>query len=186
MLLSACAASGDAGSVDRLGTTAPSVAAVTPVAPSGGPANDRIAPTEGPEGAAGRAVLRTYQDWWTAQTEAFGRSDSDGSTLEAYSSGSALGGALVNLRQLHDAKMVMIGSPRNSPVVKTLDLTAAPQTAVIEDCLDVTGWHQADATTRATKDPRERLTRYIATVSLRKFDARWLIYEFKREVDRTC
>ncbi|MEU6237102.1 hypothetical protein [Kitasatospora sp. NPDC047058] len=186
MLLSACAAGGDGGPVDRLGTTAPPGAEVNPVTPSGGSANVGIAPTDGPEGAQGRLLLKTYQDWWQAQVEAYGRSGSDGSDLEAYSSGTALRDALVNLRQLRDAKLVMIGGPRNSPVVKTVDLKADPQTAVIEDCLDVTGWHQADATTHAVKDPQQRLTRYIATVSARKFQTRWLIQEFKREVDRTC
>ncbi|MFJ3789846.1 hypothetical protein [Kitasatospora sp. NPDC090091] len=186
LLLSACAGGGDAGSVDRLGTTAPTVAGVAPLTPSGGSANDRIAPTDGPEGAAGRLVLRTYQDWWQTQVEDFGRTDSDGSRLEAFSSGKALSGSLVNLRQLHDAKLVMIGSPGNSPVLKSVDLKADPQTAVIEDCLDVSGWHQADAATRAVKDPPKRLTRYIATVSVRKYQARWLVTEFKQEVDRTC
>ncbi|MER6399663.1 hypothetical protein ACFWA9_12350 [Kitasatospora sp. NPDC059973] len=186
MLLTACGSGGGAGSVDHLGTAAPSVAGVNPVTPSGGSANVGIAPTEGPEGAAGRLALSTYQDWWQTQAADFARADSDGSQLETYSSGKALADALVNLRQLHDAKLVMIGAPRNSPVVKSVDLKADPQAAVIEDCLDVTDWHQADATTRAVKDPPRRLTRYIATVSLRQFQTRWLIYEFKREVDRTC
>lgn len=186
MLLSSCAASGDAGSVDRLGSGAPTVAGVNPVTPSGGSANIGIAPTDGPEGAQGRLALSTYQDWWQAQTEEFGRTDSDGSRLQTYSSGTALRDSLVNLRQLRDAKLVMIGSPRNSPVVKTVDLKSDPQTAVIEDCLDVTGWHQADVTTHAVKDPQQRLTRYLATVSLRKFQTRWLINEFKREVNRSC
>ncbi|MEU8919853.1 hypothetical protein AB0D10_02810 [Kitasatospora sp. NPDC048545] len=134
----------------------------------------------------GRLALKTYQDWWQAQTEAFARTDSDGFTLESYSSGRALSDALVGLRQLHDAKLVMIGTPRNSAVVKAIDLKADPQTAVIEDCVDVSDWHRVDAVTRAAKDPAQRLNRYPATASLRWFQARWLIYDFKREVDRTC
>ncbi len=186
VLLSSCGASGDAGSADRLGTSAPSVAAVTPVTPSSGSGTDGIAPTDGPEGAIGRDALRAYQDWWAAQTDAFSRSDSDGSQLQVYSTGKALSEALANLHQLHEAKLVMIGSPRNSPVVKTIDIKADPPTAVLSDCLDVTGWHQTDATTHETKAPQQGLTRYGATVSLRKSGARWLIVEFEREVDRTC
>ena len=159
---------------------------MTPVTPSGGSGTDGIAPTDGLEGAGGRDALRAYQDWWAAQTDAFGRSDSDASQLQVYSTGKALSEALANLHQLHEAKLVMIGSPRNSPVVKAIDVKADPPTAVVEDCLDVTGWRQADATTHATKPPQQGLTRYSATVSLRKSGARWLIVEFKREVDRTC
>ncbi|MFJ7279282.1 hypothetical protein [Kitasatospora sp. NPDC098663] len=186
LLLGACASGGSGGSVDRLGTAAPSVAGVDPVPPSGGSVNTSIAPTDGPEGAMGRLALKTYQDWWQAQTEAFGRSDSDGFALETYSSGRALTDTLVSLRQLRDAKLVMTGTPRNSAVVKAIDLKADPQTAVIEDCVDVSGWHRVDAVTQVAKDPGDRLNRYVATASLRWFQARWLIYDFKREVDRAC
>ncbi len=186
LLLGGCSSSGAGGSADRLGANAPTVAAVTPVTPSGGSANVGNAPTDGPEGAAGREAVRAYQNWWRAQAEAYGRTDSDGSGFRSFASGQALTDALVDLKELHEAKLVMTGEPRNSPVVKSLDVTADPNTAVIEDCLDVSGWHQADAVTRAVKDPPDRATRYVATVSLRLFQTRWLIDEFKREVGRTC
>lgn len=186
MLLSACAGGGTGGSVDRLGTGGPSVAGVNPLTPSGGSVNATIAPTTGPQGAAGRLALSTYQDWWRAQAEAFGRTDSDGIALEAYSSGKALADTLVGLRQLHDAKLVMTGAPRNSAVVTAVDLNADPHTAVIEDCLDVSDWHRVDAATKAAREPVGRVGRYVATASLRWFQARWLIYDFKREADRTC
>jgi hypothetical protein len=186
LLLGACASGGADGSVDRLGSPAATVAGVNPLTPSGGSVNASIAPTDGPEGARGRLAVRTYQDWWQAQAEAFGRTDSDGSALEAYSSGRALSDTLVGLRQLHDAKLVMTGTPRNSAVVKTIDLKADPQTAVIEDCVDLSDWHRVDAVTRTAKEPADRLNRYVATASLRWFQAHWLIYDFKREVDRTC
>lgn len=186
LLLGACAGGGSGGSVDHLGTAAPTVAGVAPVTPSSGSSNASIAPTDGSEGATGRAALRAYQDWWQAQAELFGRSDLDGYALEQYSSGRALSDALSGLRQLHDAKVVMTGTPHNSPVVKSVGLKTDPQTAVIEDCVDLTGWHRVDAVTGAAKDPAQRLNRYVATASLRLFQAHWLIYEFKREVDRTC
>ncbi|WP_157882227.1 hypothetical protein [Streptomyces rubellomurinus] len=186
VLLGGCAGDGSAGSADRLGTAVPTVAGVNPVTPSSGSANGSIAPTDGPEGAAGRSALSTYQDWWRAQAEAFGRTDSDGITLEAYSSGRALSDTVSGLRQLRDAKMVMTGEPRNSPVVKAVDLKGDPQTVVIEDCVDVSGWHRVDAVTRAAREPAGALSRYVATASLRNFQAHWLIYDFKREVGRTC
>ncbi|GJF27321.1 hypothetical protein KNE206_00210 [Kitasatospora sp. NE20-6] len=182
MLLSACASTGSAGSADRLGTPGAGVTGGTAITPSSGSGGGAAAPTEGAEGAVGRLVLSTYQSWWDAQVEAFGRPDSDGSQLRAYSTGQALSEALASLHQLHDAKLVMTGAPRNSATVKTLD----PQNAVVEDCLDVADWHQADATTRTLKDPEQRFTRYVATVSLRRNDSRWMIVDFKREVGRTC
>ncbi|WP_157849629.1 MULTISPECIES: hypothetical protein [Streptomyces] len=186
LLLGACASGGAGGSVDHLGATAPPVAGVNPLTPSSGSVNATIAPTDGPEGALGRVALKAYQDWWQVQAEVFGRPDSDGYTLEQYSSGRALSDTLVGLRQLRDAKVVMTGTPRNSPVVKAIDLKADPQTAVIEDCVDLTDWHRVDAVTGAAKDPGQRLNRYVAKASLRMFQEHWLIYEFTREVDRTC
>ncbi|GAA2148542.1 hypothetical protein GCM10009760_40710 [Kitasatospora kazusensis] len=183
--LTACSGDGPAGSADRLAASG-ATGQAAPVTPSGGSGTGAIAPTQGPEGAVGRVVLMAYQSWWDAQTDAFSRSGSDGSQLRALSTGLALSGALASLHQLHEAKLVMTGAPRNSPVVKTLNPIADPQTSVIEDCLDVTDWHQADSVTKAPKDPPQRLTRYIATVSLRKSDGRWMIVDFKREVGRTC
>ncbi|MDH6575169.1 hypothetical protein [Kitasatospora sp. MAP5-34] len=184
--LTACGGDPSAGSADRLATPGAGLGQAAPVTPSSGSGPGAIAPTEGPVGAMGRVVLMAYQSWWDAQTAAFGQSDSDGSQLRALSTGLALSQTLASLHQLHEAKLVMIGAPRNAPVVKTLDLTTDPQTSVIEDCLDVTDWHQADAVTKTPKDPPQRLTRYTATVSLRKSDGRWMIVDFKREVGRTC
>ncbi|MFI2606862.1 hypothetical protein [Kitasatospora sp. NPDC018619] len=186
LLLGGCAGGGAGGSVDRLGSAAPTVAGVNPLTPSGGSANGSIAPTSGSEGAMGRLAVKTYQDWWQAQAQVFGRSDSDGYALEQYASGRALSDGLVSLRQLRDAHVVMTGTPRNSPVVKAVDLEADPQTAVIEDCVDLSAWHRVDAVTGAAKDPGSRLDRYVGTASLRWFQAHWLIHDFKREVDRTC
>src|SRR5690242_2666024 len=78
-LLTACGAT--AGSTDRLATPGPGVTGVTPVTPSSGSITDTPAPTDGPEGAVGRIILRTYQSWWDARITAFGRSDSDGTQL---------------------------------------------------------------------------------------------------------
>ncbi|MEV6206692.1 hypothetical protein [Kitasatospora sp. NPDC051914] len=133
-----------------------------------------------------RAVLTTYRAWWDAKVDAFGRSDSDGSQLQAYSTGQALSDSLASLHQLHESKLVMTGGPRTSPVVRELDVAANPQTAEIEDCLDVTGWHQADPATKAIRDPAQRLTRYVSITRLRKTGASWTIVEVTREVGRTC
>ncbi|MFJ9695227.1 hypothetical protein [Kitasatospora sp. NPDC101183] len=133
-----------------------------------------------------RLALSTYQDWWKAQADAFGSADSDGIALEAFSSGRALTDTLVGLRQLHAAKLVMTGAPRNSPVVTAVDLKSDPPTAVIEDCVDVSGWQRVDAASKAVREPSGALRRYVATASLRRFQEHWLIYDFKREAGRTC
>ncbi|GAA2748217.1 hypothetical protein [Kitasatospora cinereorecta] len=186
MLLTACSSGGATGSADRLGTPGASVPGGSAITPSSGSSATGAAPTDGAEGAFGRIVLRSYQAWWDAQTDAFGRSDSDGSQLRELSSGQALSETLATLDELHRTKLVMTGAPRNSPVVRALDLKADPPTAVVEDCLDVSAWHQADSVSKTVKDPAQRYSRYVVTVGLRKADSRWLIVSYQREVGRTC
>ncbi|WP_280724084.1 hypothetical protein [Kitasatospora sp. MAA4] len=131
-------------------------------------------------------VLRAYQSWWTAQVQADARSDSTGAQLRVYSTGEALSGVLATLISLHEAKLVMSGTPVNSPVVAKLDLTGTPQSAVVEDCVDVTGWHQADAADGSIKDPPQRLERYVASAEMRTNGTTWMVVEFNREAGRTC
>lgn len=186
VLVSACGTAAPAGSAQRLGTPPPGGFAGTGVSPTGSSGTGTTAPTSGPQGAVARTVLTAYQDWWNAKIQAFGRSDSDAAQLSILSVGQALSDSLASLHQLHDAKLVMIGSPRISPVVTRLDLTANPPTATVEDCLDVSDWHQADASSRAIKDPPRRLSRYPSTTELRVSGNSWIVVEVDREVGRTC
>lgn len=144
------------------------------------------APTSGPQEAVGRVVLKTYQDWWAAQVKAYAGGDPQGAQVRVYSADVALANVLMSLRSLQGAKMVMTGQPVLDPVVKSLDLSGTSQTAVISDCVDVSGWHQADASTGSMKDAPQRLTRYPATAVLRSSGALWKVFEFNRETGRTC
>ncbi|WP_157531946.1 MULTISPECIES: hypothetical protein [unclassified Kitasatospora] len=184
LLLTSCGASEGGSPTDRLPdvTAAPTVPAVTP----SGSAVVQNAPTEGVDGAVGRVVLRAYQGWWEARITVFGQPEQDPAAVRAFAADQALGDTLITRQQLRDAKLVMVGTPRNSPLVKSIRLTENPPSATVEDCVDVTDWHQADAGTKALRDPAQRLTRYVATATLRKADSRWLIVDFKREESRSC
>ncbi|MFJ9517309.1 hypothetical protein ACIRPK_03410 [Kitasatospora sp. NPDC101801] len=184
LLLTSCGAADGGSSTDRLPdvTAAPTVPGVTP----SGSAEAGNAPTEGADGAVGRVVLRAYQGWWEARITAFGQPEQDPAAVRSFAADQALSDTLITRQQLRDSKLVMIGAPRNSPLVKSIRLTDNPPSATVEDCLDVTDWHQADAGTKAVRDPASRLTRYVATATLRKADSRWLIVDFKREEARSC
>lgn len=145
-----------------------------------------VAPTTGAPGAVGRVVLSTYQDWWAAQVAAYSGADPNGAQARVYSNGTALGNILLSLHSLHAAKLVMTGKPVLSPVVQSLDLNGSSQSAVIEDCVDVSGWHQADAGDGSLKDAPQRLTRYPAQAVLRLDGSFWMVFEFNREAGRTC
>lgn len=184
-LLTACSAGG-AGSADRLGTPQSSLPRTSASATAGGSAGSSPLPKEGAQALDGNSAVTAYQTWWGVQIAVFQRPDSDGTALRQYATGTALSDTLITLTQLHDAKLVMTGQPRTSPVLKTLDLQANPPTATIEDCLDVSDWHQVDASSKQNKDPQQRLSRYPATALLKKYGNRWLIADFTREVTKTC
>ncbi|MEY9948135.1 hypothetical protein [Kitasatospora sp. GAS1066B] len=131
-------------------------------------------------------VLSTYQDWWAAQVAAYSGADPNGAQARVYSNGTALGNILLSLHSLHAAKLVMTGKPVLSPVVQSLDLNGSSQSALIEDCVDVSGWHQADAGDGSLKDAPQRLTRYPAQAVLRLDGSFWMVFEFNREAGRTC
>ncbi|MFI6443855.1 hypothetical protein [Kitasatospora sp. NPDC050543] len=131
-------------------------------------------------------VLRSYQDWWQARIGAYAHPAADTGILAGRSAGQAQAEALTNLHRLIEANLVMSGSPRNSAVVKSLDLRAAPRTAEIEDCVDITDWHQVDAKTGALKDPEQRLTRYVLSVALREDNNGWLVTRSNRLTEKTC
>ncbi|WP_030460354.1 hypothetical protein [Kitasatospora sp. NRRL B-11411] len=184
-LLTACSATGT-GSADRLGTPSGTLPRATATAPAAASPSGSPAPKEGPEGVEGHNAVTTYQSWWDVQVQVLGRSDSDGVALRQYATGAAFTDTAISLTQLHDSKLVMVGQPRTAPVLKSLDLQANPPTATIDDCLDVSDWHQADAATKQIKDPKQRLSRYPATALMKKYGNRWLIADFTREVTKTC
>ncbi|BAJ32179.1 hypothetical protein KSE_64200 [Kitasatospora setae KM-6054] len=184
-LLTACSAAGT-GSADRLGTPDASLArATSTTTPDNGPTGTPV-PHQGVQGLEGNEAVTAYQGWWNVQVDVLGRSDSDGTPLRQYATGNAFSDTVISLTRLHDNKLVMAGRPRTSPTLKSLDPQANPPTATIGDCLDVTDWHQVDATTKEIRDPQQRLSRYPATAVMKKYGNRWLITDFTREVDKTC
>ncbi|MFG2692300.1 hypothetical protein [Kitasatospora sp. NPDC048407] len=183
--LTACGAT-EKGSADRLGTPESGLPRATNSATGKADPSRSPVPDQGDQGLEAHSVVTAYQAWWDVRADVFERSNSDGTALGQYATGPALSEALLSLTQLHDAKLVMTGRPRTSPVVKSMNLQASPPTATIEDCLDVSGWHQADAGTKQIKDPQQRLTRYPATAVLKRYGNRWLIADFTREVTKTC
>ncbi|MEU5384880.1 hypothetical protein ACWEPB_20615 [Kitasatospora cineracea] len=184
-LLTACSATGT-GSADRLGTPSGTLPRATATAPAAASPTGSPVPGEGAQALDGNSAVTSYQSWWDVQVKVLGRSDSDGTPLRQYATGAAFTDTVISLTRLHDNKLVMVGQPRTSPVLKSLDLQANPPTATIDDCLDVSGWHQADATTKEIKDPPQRLSRYPATAVMKKYGNRWLIADFTREVAKTC
>lgn len=184
LLLTGCGVSGG-GTVDHLGdrppqsTPAASQDLPAPTAPSAVPGTGR-------QGAVARQVLARYTGWWQAQATAYADTSKSGVALSLFATGQALSTALANLHRLQEAGMVMQGHPRNNARVTALHLGSTPQTASVEDCLDVSGWHQADARSGQLRDPRHRFSRYVVTATARNTARGWLITDLTSRTERTC
>ena len=134
-------------------------------------------------------VLRAYQGYWAAQVQALNSGQVAGSGLQTFATGAALSAVDANSFRLTQAGLVMSGQPRRDPAVTavgTADPASGVQTATIQDCLDVTGWHQVDAKTHQLRDPAQRLTRYRAVVTARTVGGVWMISAVENETGTSC
>ncbi|AXI76858.1 hypothetical protein [Peterkaempfera bronchialis] len=171
--------------MDRLGSRPQTSAAPSAAETTQRPPQPAV-PDSGAKGAAAHQVLARYTSWWEARITAFANTSKSGVGIGLFSTGQALSDSLANVYRLREAGMVMQGRPRSDARVVALDLDATPQTATVEDCLDVREWHQADARTKQIRDPKQRLSRYMVTATARHTDQGWLITELKPETERTC
>ena len=186
LLLAGCGSGSGSGSADRLGSRPVSPAVSPAVTGTLLGAPSPAVPDNGPDAAAARQVLALYTGWWQAQATAYSQGSRASTGLRLYATGQALSGSLVNLHRLQEAGMAMQGRPRSNARVTALDLTSTPHTATVEDCLDVSGWHQIDARTKKLRDPRHRLARYTVTATLRTVGKAWLVTRLTSETERTC
>ena len=179
--LTACSSGGGVQTLD--GASAPSRAAL----PSAGVSTGAAAAL--PDGTTKVLVLRAYQGFWAAQVQALDTGKLAGSGLQTYATGAALSAVDANSFRLTQAGLLMSGQPGRDPVVTSVSAVAQAsgvQTATIHDCLDVTGWHQVDATTHQLRDPAKRLTRYPVVVTARTVGGVWMVSVVRSATDQTC
>ncbi|MFC1439609.1 hypothetical protein ABUW04_15230 [Streptacidiphilus sp. N1-10] len=179
--LTACSAGGTV-------QTLPSAPQTAAPAPSAG-VSVQAAPSVLPSSITGVLVLRAYAGFWTAQVKALDSGTVTGSGLQTYSIGAALSGAYTDSQRLNRAGLLMSGAPRSNPSVTEIG-TVAPssgvQSATVQDCLDITGWHQIDQKTRQLRDPAHRLTRYRVTATARTVGGVWMISDVHENTGQSC
>ncbi|WP_152648797.1 hypothetical protein [Streptacidiphilus anmyonensis] len=177
LLLAACGDSGSAQTLD--GAPSNPVSAPPP----------SLRPAQGLSGPAAEVVLRAYRGYWAAQVRAMSTGHADGSDLSTYATGEALSDSYANVVRLVSAGLLMSGAPQIHPVVTAvgpLRGAAGEQQATLQDCLDVSGWHQVTAQGGRTSEPGDRLLRYPLVVTARTVGGAWMISQVTRETGRTC
>jgi hypothetical protein len=186
LLLAACGDGSGGAGVDRLGSRPEAASASAQEPGTANTAAPSAVPSNGPQGAISRQLLRFYQTWWDARVAAYAKNTRPGATLSVLSTGQALSDSLANIHRLQEAGMVMQGRPHSRATVTALDSASAVRTATIVDCLDVSGWHQVDARTKRNRDPQQRYSRYPVVVTARTDGGRWLISRIEYQTAKTC
>ncbi|MGW7196194.1 hypothetical protein [Streptomyces chryseus] len=139
-----------------------------------------------PQAKAKADVLAVYRSYWDAQVKAYAKASPVDSGLEKYAFDKALGKAESELAALKLNGNVIKGEPKISPTVTAVSLDESPKKATITDCVDVSKWKLVkERTGEPVPLPKERLTRFVATISVRTVGHKWLIVQTQQQ-DRKC
>ncbi|QMU76156.1 hypothetical protein GXW83_10815 [Streptacidiphilus sp. PB12-B1b] len=101
-------------------------------------------PAADPTRTATAAVLAAYTGMRQAQEQAEAAGTTQNVSLGSYATGKALVQISAAVGQNAAQDWVMVGLPVLDPKVTALDLAAAPPTATVTDCMNVSGWHLVD------------------------------------------
>ncbi|MFE0547438.1 hypothetical protein [Streptomyces sp. NPDC058891] len=151
--------------------------------------NARTASPSKPPSSSSRGeealVIAAYTDSWDAQTEAYRRASSAGTSLKKSTTLRALADVESDLSAMRKAGQVTIGRPVIHPRVIKVTSGEIPQ-ATVSDCVDTTNWALVDKASRKKVPlPTGRLAKYITTASLEKWGTKWMVTKLTAQ-DRAC
>lgn len=155
-----------------------------PRTPSSSAAPTTPSPTVDPHAAAKAEVLAAYRGFWRAATDAEARPNRKHPQLTRYATDEALAAEQATIVLYRQQGIVGRGEPRLSPEVVALN--QQPGSAVIADCLDLTG---VDAVYRSTGESAiapGQSRRHRATATAVRRDGRWVIRELTADRKQPC
>ncbi|MGW0778426.1 hypothetical protein ACWD01_33465 [Streptomyces sp. NPDC002835] len=162
-----------------------------PTSPSGGPSasaaeTSSAAKPEDPDAGAKAAALKAYGSYWKEKQAAYAKADAQGTRLPEYAVAEAWASAEREIASLAKRDFVAQGVPRHDPSVTKVDVTGKVWAATLKDCLDISGWTLVDRRTQQPVDlPDERRTRYVSSISMERWDGRWVVVKTTQE-NRSC
>ncbi|MEU3606234.1 hypothetical protein AB0E83_12375 [Streptomyces sp. NPDC035033] len=141
-----------------------------------------------PQAAEKAAALKVFASMWAERAKTYAKADLKGTALEKYATTNALGQIRLDLARMKKAGTVVRSAPRQTAAtVTTLDLAAEIPTATLTSCVDMTTY-EAYSTTRkeVIPLPSAQPRRYVATATVEKWDAGWIVTTYTPEGARTC
>lgn len=111
-----------------------------------------------PENEAGRLATEAYLGMWRAMAAAGETSNWKSPKLSQYATGEALSAISRGMYADRLNGLVTMGTPKNSPKVTSTDPKTNPDTVMISDCGDSSGWlkYRADSGGLADDEPGGR------------------------------
>ncbi|MGV2915611.1 hypothetical protein [Streptomyces alfalfae] len=139
-----------------------------------------------PQAKAKAEVLAVYRHYWEEQVKAYAKASPVGTDLNKYAFDKAYSQNLSDLATMKANGTVMRGTPKTAPDEPDVNLQEEPKRATFKDCIDVSKWHLVNAKTGAKlKMPKERLVRYVTSVSARTVGNEWKVVQVQPQ-DRKC
>jgi hypothetical protein len=131
-------------------------------------------------------VEAAYRGYWNEKKASYAKADVKGTELERYAVGEARTAAEREISALARRGFVATGTPHTQPSALQVSTTGKVWSATLRDCVDVSGWKLIEEkTNRPVQLPPERRTRYISTVTLERWEGRWVVLKATQE-DRSC
>jgi len=152
------------------------------------PAPTSASPSPSPtlsDAADRAALLDAYAHFWTEQVKAHVQGTGEGTDLEKYSTGKALGDVRISVVTFRDQGITFIGAPKHTPQLEAIDTASTPKTGTIHDCLDVTDWKPVDKATGTPQKVTNRL-RYIVVYTARTEGGSWKMFDVDRRQAEPC
>lgn len=163
--------------------SAPTAGAEHPSSPSSTAAS-AASPSADEQAKVKAEVLRVYRGYWDEQIKAYAKASPKGTNLDKFAFDKALGEANQGMVSMQVHGNVMTGRPTRN--VKAIEVNQARQKATITDCVDVSKWVMINKTSgKPVALPKERLTRFVTTVSARTVGDRWMIVATQQHA-RSC
>jgi hypothetical protein len=158
--------------------------------PTATPLTDAASPTPAVDASVADAstrILAAYRGYQTAYQAAAAVPNPQDTALLKYIGDPLLTQVRQDLRLLKANGLLRRGTPKINTTV-TVQLTATPPVATIQDCYDVSDVHVINKATGKSADAPGQATRYIVTSQAKFFggSAGWLIVQSNADRNSTC
>jgi hypothetical protein len=137
---------------------------------------------------ASTRILAAYRGYDTAYQAAAAVPNPQDTALLRYIGDPLLTQVRQDLRLLKANGLVRRGTPKINATVATVQLTATPPVATIQDCYDVSDVHVINKATGRSADAPGQATRYLVTSQAKLFGGStgWLIVQSNADRNSTC